>query len=207
MGSPLMSVDQLPTNQTNYSYRFPFWLAVIFLCLITVPVSVMTGNISLAKIAGVLTTILLVIAIRFWFSVAKKRNNKIDRIVLNTNDHFDLVRYFPFLKSWNKFDLTVLKDRIGIVLSRYPIFGIDHLVADKEVAIKFAAVLVFLNKDLSFSAEVRQIHIVEAGQTIDDKEIVSVPFTIYQELSILKVQCFEDIQKNIDFIESQDSIQ
>jgi len=202
-----MSVDQLPTNQTNYSYRFPFWLAVIFLCLITVPVSVMTGNISLAKIAGVLTTILLVIAIRFWFSVAKKRNNKIDRIVLNTNDHFDLVRYFPFLKSWNKFDLTVLKDRIGIVLSRYPILGIDHLVADKEVAIKFAAVLVFLNKDLSFSAEVRQIHIVEAGQTIDDKEIVSVPFTIYQELSILKVQCFEDIQKNIDFIESQDSIQ
>lgn len=196
MGSSLISANQMPNNQTNYSYRFPLWLAVIFLCLITVPVSIFLGNITIAKIAGVLTTVFLVFAIRFWFSVAKKRNNKIDRIVLNTNDHFDLVRYFPFLKSWNKSELTILKDRIGIILSRYPIFGTDHLIADKEVAIKFAGVLVLLGKDLVFSDEAKRVYITEALQTVDDKEIVCVPFTIYQEVSELKVQCFEDIQKS-----------
>ncbi len=195
-----MSVDQLPTNQTNYSYRFPFWLAVIFLCLITVPVSVMLGNISIAKIAGVLTTVLLVFAIRFWFSIAKKRNNKIDRIVLNANDIFDLVRYFPFLKSWNKSELTILKDRIGIILSRYPILGTDQLVADKEIAIKFAAVLVFLGQDMSFSSDVKYIHISEEGQAVGNKEIVSIPFSSYQEVSELKAQSFVDIQ-NQNFIE------
>ena len=195
-----MSVDQLPTNQTNYSYRFPFWLAVIFLCLITVPVSVMLGNISIAKIAGVLTTVLLVFAIRFWFSISKKRNNKIDRIVLNANDIFDLVRYFPFLKSWNKSELTILKDRIGIILSRYPILGTDQLVADKEIAIKFAAVLVFLGQDMSFSSDVKYIHISEEGQAVGNKEIVSIPFSSYQEVSELKAQSFVDIQ-NQNFIE------
>ena len=189
-----MSVDQLPTNQTNYSYRFPFWLAVIFLCLITVPVSVMLGNISIAKMAGVLTTVLLVFAIRFWFSIAKKRNNKIDRIVLNANDIFDLVRYFPFLKSWNKSELTILKDRIGIILSRYPILGTDQLVADKEIAIKFAAVLVFLGQDMSFSSDVKYIHIIVEGNTVDDKAVATIPITSYQKVSELKVQSFADIQ-------------
>jgi hypothetical protein len=194
MGSPLMSVDQIPNNQTINSYRFPFWLAVIFLCLITVPVSIILGNVTIAKIAGVLTTVLLVFAIRFWFSVAKKRNNKIDRIVLNANDTFELVRYFPFLKTWNKSDLSILKDRIGIILSRYPILGTDQLVADKEVAIKFAAVLVFLGKDMTFSSDVKYIHIIVEGNTVDDKAVATIPITSYQKVSELKVQSFADIQ-------------
>ena len=189
-----MSVDQFPNNQTINSYRFPFWLAVIFLCLITVPVSIILGNLTIAKIAGVLTTVLLVFAIRFWFSVAKKRNNKIDRIVLNANDTFELVRYFPFLKTWNKSDLSILKDRIGIILSRYPILGTDQLVADKEVAIKFAAVLVFLGKDMTFSSDVKYIHIIVEGNTVDDKAVATIPITSYQKVSELKVQSFADIQ-------------
>jgi len=189
-----MSVDQFPNNQTINSYRFPFWLAVIFLCLITVPVSIILGNVTIAKIAGVLTTVLLVFAIRFWFSVAKKRNNKIDRIVLNANDTFELVRYFPFLKTWNKSDLSILKDRIGIILSRYPILGTDQLVADKEVAIKFAAVLVFLGKDMTFSSDVKYIHIIVEGNTVDDKAVATIPITSYQKVSELKVQSFADIQ-------------
>ena len=189
-----MSVEQSSNNQANYSYRFPFWLAVIFLCLITVPASIILGYISIAKIAGVLTTVLLVFAIRFWFSIAKKRNNKIDRIVLNANDIFELVRYFPFLKSWNKSELTILKDRIGIVLSRYPILGTDHLITDKEVAIKFAAVLVFLGQDLSFSSDVKYIQIIEEGKTVDDKGIIALPFNSYQKVSELKGQSFVDIQ-------------
>ncbi len=206
MGSPLMSVDQFLNNQTINSYRFPFWLAVIFLCLITVPVSIILGNVTIAKIAGVLTTVLLVFAIRFWFSVAKKRNNKIDRIVLNANDTFELVRYFPFLKTWNKSDLSILKDRIGIILSRYPILGTDQLVADKEVAIKFAAVLVFLGQDMSFTSDVKYIYIIEEGYTVDGNEIIAIPFTIYQKISELKARSFGDIQ-NQQVIERQGIIQ
>ena len=111
-----------------------------------------------------------------------------------------LLWYFPFLKSWNKSELTILKDRIGIILSRYPILGTDHLITDKEVAIKFAAVLVFLGQDLSLSSDVKFIHITEEGKTVDDKEIVALPFNSYQKVSELKGQSFADIQKQY-FIE------
>ena len=71
---------------------------------------------------------------------------------------------------------------------------------DKEVAIKFAAVLVFLGQDLSFSSDVKFIHITEEGKTVDDKEIVALPFNSYQKVSELKGQSFADIQKQY-FIE------
>ena len=138
------------SNSKNLKYRFPLWIAVFFLLLILVPFGILMNIILLAKVAGILSTVFLIIAIRFWFAVAKNRNNKIDRIMLNTNDMFDLLKSFPVLKLWSKSDMQVLKDRIGILLANYSIAVIDNgeakLMSKKE-AIGFAAFLVFMSVD------------------------------------------------------------
>ena len=138
------------SNTKNLKYRFPLWIAVFFLLLILVPFGILMKIILLAKVAGILSTIFLIIAIRFWFSVAKNRNNKIDRIMLNTNDMFDLLKAFPVLKLWPKSDMQVLKDRIGILLANYSIAVIDNdeakLMSKKE-ATRFAAFLIFMSMD------------------------------------------------------------
>jgi hypothetical protein len=138
------------SNTKKLKYRFPLWIAVFFLLLILVPVGILMKIILLAKVAGIFSTVFLIIAIRFWFTVAKNRNNKIDRIILNANDMFDLLKAFPVLKSWSKSDMQVLKDRIGILLANYSIAVIDNdeaLLMSKKEATRFAAFLVFMSMD------------------------------------------------------------
>ena len=136
------------SNTKNLKYRFPFWIAVFFCLLILVPIGILLNVIIVAKVAGILATILLIIAIRFWFSVAKNRNKKIDRIILNTNDVFTLMQLFPILKHWSKSDMHILKDRIGIILANYSLVdlsdGEPKLMSKKE-ALRFAVFLVFLS--------------------------------------------------------------
>lgn len=138
------------SNTKNLKYRFPFWIAVFFCLLILVPIGILLNVIIVAKVAGILATILLIIAIRFWFSVAKNRNKKIDRIILNTNDVYTLMQLFPILKHWSKSDMHILKDRIGIILANYSLVdlsdGEPKLMSKKE-ALRFAVFLVFLSLD------------------------------------------------------------
>lgn len=138
------------SNTKNLKYRFPFWIAVFFCLLILVPIGILLNVIIVAKVAGILATILLIIAIRFWFSVAKNRNKKIDRIILNTNDVYTLMQLFPTLKHWSKSDMHILKDRIGIILANYSLVdlsdGEPKLMSKKE-ALRFAVFLVFLSLD------------------------------------------------------------
>ena len=136
------------SNSKNLKYRFPFWIAVFFCLLSLVPFGILINVIIVAKVAGILATILLIIAIRFWFSVAKNRNNKIDRIVLNTNDVYTLIQLFPILKHWKNSDMQILKDRIGIILANYSLVVITNnqpILMTKKEALRFAVFLVFLS--------------------------------------------------------------
>ncbi len=138
------------TDKNNVQYRFPLWIAVFFLLLTLVPFGVFFNLILLAKTAGILATILLIIAIRYWFYVAKRRNKKVDRVILNTNDTFDLLHLFPVLNFWSKSDMQILKDRIGILLANHTLVILDNnevkLISKKE-ALKFACFFVFLSLD------------------------------------------------------------
>jgi hypothetical protein len=136
------------SNSKKLKYRFPFWIAVFFCLLSLVPFGILINVIIVAKVAGILATILLIIAIRFWFSVAKNRNNKIDRIVLNTNDVYTLIQLFPMLKHWKNSDMQILKDRIGIILANYSLVVITNkqpILMTKKEALRFAVFLVFLS--------------------------------------------------------------
>ncbi|MFM6935376.1 MAG: hypothetical protein ACKOXP_08025 [Flavobacteriales bacterium] len=107
----------MSSNHHHLSYRFPFWLTVIFLLLIFIPLAILSDFMIVAKISGVLCLVMVLLAMKYWFSIAKKKSGVRDRVVLTKNDLFELERIFPAMKSWNKGDLRILKDRIGVLLA------------------------------------------------------------------------------------------
>ena len=124
-------------------YRFPFWIAVFSFLLISIPFSVMViENLQLAKIFGSVLVILLIIALRFWFSVARNRNNIVPRVVLNKNDLFDLNKDFSSFKSISSEDKDIVLSRIGILLSRVKFVNGNNQLLDRREAIQIAYIYV-----------------------------------------------------------------
>ena len=100
------------------NYRFPLWLTVFLLLLISIPFFIFQENYALAKISGIVLVCSITIALRYWFSVAKNRNNVVARVVLNQNDLFDLERDFKPFVNYAKESKKVIIHRIGILLSK-----------------------------------------------------------------------------------------
>ena len=83
------------------NYRFPLWITVFLLLLISIPFFIFQGNYTLAKVLGVLLVCSITIALRYWFAVAKNRNNVVARVILNKNDLFDLERDFKSFVNYS----------------------------------------------------------------------------------------------------------
>ena len=127
-------------------YRFPLWIAVFSFLLISIPFSVMVlDNLFLAKFFGATLVILLLFALRFWFSVARNRNNIVPRVVLNKNDLFDLNKDFKAFKGVSSADQDIILNRIGILLSKVKFVDGDDELLDRREAIKTAYVYVCEN--------------------------------------------------------------
>ncbi len=102
-------------------------------------------NLFLAKFFGATLVILLLFALRYWFSVARNRNNIVPRVVLNKNDLFDLNKDFQSFKGVSAGDQDIILNRIGILLSRVKfVDGHDQLL-DRREAIKVAYMYVCEN--------------------------------------------------------------
>ena len=76
------------TNGSLNSYRFYFWIPLFAGLLILIPIFIWSGFISLAKIDGFVVLILLLLAMRNWFALARTNNNRVARVQLSTNDLF-----------------------------------------------------------------------------------------------------------------------
>ena len=190
------------SNTKNLKYRFPFWIAVFFCLLILVPIGIMLNVIIVAKVAGILATILLITAIRFWFSVAKNRNKKIDRIILNTNDIFTLMQLFPIFKHWSKSDMHILKDRIGIILANYSLVVIINdqpILMTKKEALRFAVFLVFLSlEDLEAIKKVNSFILTTTKQPEINEATCYIPeFLVekYLEIGLPTASSFHQLKE------------
>ena len=84
------------------NYRFPLWLTVFLLLLISIPFFIFQENYALAKVLGIVLVLSITIALRYWFAVAKNRNNVVSRVILNRNDLFDLERDFKPFVNYSK---------------------------------------------------------------------------------------------------------
>lgn len=125
-------------NKNRVNYRFPFWLTVIFLLLILIPCAILTQYILVAKLSGILCLLVVIIAMRFWFRAAKLNSDVKDRVILNNNDWFDLERTYPSLYKWNKREVSILKDRIGLMLSNTEIRNKSDELCSRMEAIEIA---------------------------------------------------------------------
>lgn len=125
-------------NKNRVNYRFPLWLTVIFLLLILVPCAILTNQIVLAKISGLVCLLVVIVALRFWFRAAKLNSNTRDRVLINNNDWFDLERLYPSLYKWNKMDVSILKDRIGLLLANVEMRRSNEELCSRAEAIEIA---------------------------------------------------------------------
>jgi hypothetical protein len=111
------------TNGSLNSYRFSFWIPLFAGLLILVPVFIWSGFISLAKIDGFAVLLLLVIAMRKWFTLARTNNNRVERIQLSANDLFLLQQIIPSFKNWPAAEQRILVDQIGLFLAEVQFKG------------------------------------------------------------------------------------
>ena len=111
------------TNGSLNSYRFSFWIPLFAGLLILVPVFIWSGFISLAKIDGFAALLLLLVAMRKWFSLARTNNNRVERIQLSANDLFLLQHISPSFKNWPAAEQRILVDQIGLFLAEVQFKG------------------------------------------------------------------------------------
>jgi hypothetical protein len=140
-------------NKKTLNYRFPLWLTVIFFTLFSIPVLIVYNNYSLAKIAGVISVVLTTIAIRYWLRVARQKTGVMDKVPLTKNDLFDLKRLFSHFNQLSNSEITVYRDKIGLVLSRNRFLDDkgEHLSKLNSIHLAFFIVLIDLKNPISIN--------------------------------------------------------
>lgn len=105
-----------PFTKGDSSYYFIYWLTVIFTLLFLVPIFLFLNQIVLAKLFGFSSLIIVSMALLFWKSVSRKRNQVKNRIVINANDRFWLQKNISFYNKLTSEDRQVIENRIGLFL-------------------------------------------------------------------------------------------
>lgn len=111
------------TSGSLNNYRFSFWLPLFAILLILIPIFIVSGLIGLAKVSGILVLVLLILAMRKWFSIARSKNKRVERVQLNANDLFVLQQMIPSYKNWPVSDQRILIDQIGLFLAEVNFMG------------------------------------------------------------------------------------
>lgn len=150
-------------------YRFSFWIAVFSFLLISIPISVIyVESMSLAKFFGILLVLLLILALKIWFSVAKNRNDITPRVVLNKNDLFDLNKDFKDFLTLSVSDRDILVNRIGLLLSKVKFVDASNSLLDRRDAIRVAYTYVCLNTESEFKVNTDWIFLFSSSKPEHD---------------------------------------
>lgn len=105
------------TSGSPNNYRFKFWLSLFALLLLSIPFFIWLDFFLLAKLTGILVLILLLFAMRKWFAQARSNNNRVERVVLSTNDLFLLKQILPAYYTFDSSDQRILNDQLGLFLA------------------------------------------------------------------------------------------
>lgn len=133
------------SNNNRLSYRFPFWLTVIFLLLVLVPIGLLLNQVLLAKVSGILCLIVVLMALKFWFKIARLKSGLNERVLLTHNDWFEIERFYPSVRNWSKSDVRILKDRIGLMLANVELRKSKTELANRNEAIRMSFQFCVLN--------------------------------------------------------------
>ena len=98
------------------AFRFVPWLLFFLLSLISISILIGLNQFFIAKIIGITVTVTLVIVLRIWLHRLKLIAQP-ERILLNANDVFELVRFMPSFSALSPADQKILKHRVGLQMS------------------------------------------------------------------------------------------
>lgn len=138
---------QIFNKKVHYKYRFPLWLTIFFLLLILIPILIFFDYLILAKIIGISCLILIIIALRIWLRISRINSEKVERVVLNKNQVFDLHRKYSFLKSLNNSDREILFHRTGLVLAEVTFIAVDEIFLEEKIELAFYIAIIFFQDD------------------------------------------------------------
>ena len=127
------------------NYRFPIWLTVFLFLLVCIPVFIFTGFFVLAKVTGILLVCAVLFALKYWFAVARNRNNVVSRIVLNNNDLFDIERDFKSFSFFEPETKNIIVHRIGLLLAKVKFVNSNLELLDRRQSIQLAFVYICVN--------------------------------------------------------------
>ena len=135
------------------NYRFPFWLTVFLLFLVMIPLSIYLKHFLYAKIFGILLVVSLFVALKYWFAVARNRNNVVSRVVLNKNDVFDISRDFRSFASIDDISKKVIIHRAGLLLAQVKFIDEELNLLERRESIQLSIVYICENWNDDFKVD------------------------------------------------------
>jgi len=129
--------NQINRNKVQIKYRFPLWLTIFFLLLILIPILIFSNYLSAAKLIGIFCLILVIVALRIWLRISRINSSKVERLVLNNNQIFDLERRYPFLRTLKNANRQILFHRTGLVLAELAFISDDEMNINEKIELAF----------------------------------------------------------------------
>lgn len=165
------------------SYFFSIWISVLFFLVFSVPFLLVSNFIFLAKLNGVLSLLVLLVALNFWKKVSRNRNKVKARIELTVNDTFYLKNQFQWFNLLSKENQRIIENRIGLFLGYTKINSSNNLCRDQFLKFALFDVLLYwddvqLQKyreeiDILFSKE-KVFNITSKGYSVSEEYINDV---------------------------------
>ena len=128
-------------------YRFPLWLTIFFLLLILIPILIFSNEFFLAKLSGISCLILVIVALRIWLNISRVNSSKVERVVLNYNQIYDLERKYTFLKTLSNSNRQVLFHRTGLLLAELVFISDDELMLSEKIDFAFNFSILFFDDE------------------------------------------------------------
>lgn len=161
--------------------RFFWWILLFFVLLVAIPVLAYVNQLLLAKVTGIITVVMLSIALWVWKKQSAQLHGTKNRVKLNLNDRFWLNQNCPFYAALSKEDKIVFTDRMGLFLGNTLIQKDQNLQLTKEDYFIVAASYVMSKWNSSFSLmslprEIQLLKSAEKKQLFrsDDSVIVTL---------------------------------
>jgi hypothetical protein len=123
--------------------RFIFWIILFFLLLGIIPILIQNDYISIAKLAGILTLITIIVALWYWRIQTRKKSYRNQRIQISINDRYWLSEHIVFYKNLSKADKEIFEDRVGIFIADVPILSNKQIEREDYFYVASSAVIAF----------------------------------------------------------------
>jgi hypothetical protein len=128
----------------------------------------------------------VILALRIWLRISRINSSKVERLVLNKNQTFDLERRYPFLRSLKNANRQILFHRTGLVLAELTFTSDDEIKVNEKIELAFnMSILLFDDEYKSLNGLVLKISKTSLDDTISlasirDLTIENVTFSEYR---------------------------